>query len=295
MYEIKRFDFTTILGWSNTRYDIFISCKRQYYYQYYSKYDPVYKRWEIDNLKQMTSIPMEIGSITHDVIETLLNRLKKTEEKINEERFYEYAFRKTQEYCRKKEFSELFYKEIDRVEEDEIYYDVKICLDNFLNSERFTWLSEEAISNKTSWIIEPAGYGETRIEEMKAYCKVDFLFPIDDKIYIMDWKTGKRVIEKHSKQLKGYSAWASYHFSKKPIDVIPTIAYLRPEYEEIEIVYNEFDLEEFSNQVQNETREMYSFCKDINENIPEDKEKFVKTPNKLYCDYCNYRKLCFDM
>ena len=292
MYEIKRFDFTPILGWSNTRYDIFISCKRQYYYQYYSKYDPVYKKWQIDSLKQMTSIPMEIGSIVHDVIETLLNRLKKTEEKINEDRFYEYALRKTQEYCRKKEFSELFYMEIDRVDEDEIYDDVKTCLDNFLNSERFTWLSEEAISNKASWIIEPAGYGETRIDGMKAYCKVDFLFPIDDKIYIMDWKTGKKVFEKHSKQLKGYSAWASYHFSKSPNDVIPTIAYLRPKYEENEIVYNEFDLEEFSNQVQNETKEMYSFCKDINENIPEDKEKFVKTPNKLYCDYCNYRKLC---
>ena len=39
MSPIKRFPFTSILGWSATRYETFSICKRKYYYQYYSKYD----------------------------------------------------------------------------------------------------------------------------------------------------------------------------------------------------------------------------------------------------------------
>ncbi|MEY3127310.1 MAG: hypothetical protein RL273_1487, partial [Bacteroidota bacterium] len=44
---------------------------------------------------------------------------------------------------------------------------------NLIKSERFDWI--KARSNKSDWIIEPYGYGETRIKELKAYFKVDFL------------------------------------------------------------------------------------------------------------------------
>jgi len=292
MYTVRRFSFTPTLGWSLSRYDLFRSCKREYFYNYYAKYDDTHPRSEIDALKKMTSIPLEIGNIVHEVIETLLRRLKKTDEEINEKRFFDYAQRKTKEYCRAKVFSEIYYKEIKKVETDEIYGKVEICLKNFMESDRYDWLITEAVQNKENWIIEPGGYGEARIDEMKAYCKVDFLFPVNEKIIIMDWKTGKKDPQKHRKQLKGYSAWASYHFSKDPTDVIPIIAYMRPKYSEIEVVYNEFDLEEFATQVKKETEEMYSFCSNVEENIPKDKEKFIKTHNRAYCDYCNFRVLC---
>lgn len=292
MYEIKKFDYTPILGWSNSRYDKFISCKREYFYRYYSKYDPTYTRKQIGDLKKMTSIPLEIGNIVHDVIEVLLTRLRKTEGEIDKEKFHNYAKRKTKEYCEKKIFSEVFYKEIEKIDSEEIYSKVEISLSNFLESDRFNWLTTEAIRNKSDWIIEPGGFGETRIDEMKAYCKVDFLFPFNDTIYILDWKTGKKDIQKHNRQLKGYSAWASYHFSKDPTNIIPIIAYLRPTYSEMEVINNEFDLEEFTNQVLKETEEMYSLCSNVNENIPKDKEAFVKTHNRIYCDYCNFRELC---
>ena len=48
--ELKRFDYTPILGWSMTRYDVFSICKRKYYYQYYAKYDPEFPRVRIEAL-----------------------------------------------------------------------------------------------------------------------------------------------------------------------------------------------------------------------------------------------------
>ena len=81
-------------------------------------------------------------------------------------------------------------------------------------------------------MIEPPGYGQTEINGLKAYCKVDFLFPVEDMIYIMDWKTGKADTDKHTKQMIGYSAWASYHFEHAPEKIQPIIAYLKPDYSE---------------------------------------------------------------
>ena len=85
--KIKAFGFTPILGWSFSRYDTFSDCKRKYYYQYYGKYDPEYKRAKIDFLKGLTTIPMEIGNVSHDVIQSVLERLLKSTAPIDTEKF----------------------------------------------------------------------------------------------------------------------------------------------------------------------------------------------------------------
>ena len=47
------FDFSKILGWSVSRYNMFQTCKRQYYYNYYGKYDNKYPYSEIKKLKNL--------------------------------------------------------------------------------------------------------------------------------------------------------------------------------------------------------------------------------------------------
>jgi CRISPR/Cas system-associated exonuclease Cas4 (RecB family) len=291
MMSLQRFEFTPILGWSASRYDMFQSCKRHYFYNYYGKYSRELLA-KISALKKMTSIPLEIGCIVHDTIAVLLRRLLKSDGAIDQPRFVAYAIRKTSEYCGRKRFSEVHYGEVDKIDESEIAGVVEKCLLNLLQSDRFTWLKEMATSNKLEWVIEPAGYGETRIDGMKAYCKVDFLFPVGDKTFIIDWKTGKAHDEKHRKQLVAYSSWATFHFSKDPADIVSIIAHLQPSYEEMEVTVNEFDIQEFSTQVRTETEEMYSFCVDVEENIPKRQNAFTQTTNKKICAYCNFRELC---
>jgi hypothetical protein len=292
MKPLKYFPFTPILGWSASRYDTFQACKRQYFYTYYAKYDPVCPRQKIDALKRMTTIPLETGHIVHGLIEDLLKRLLKTEAEIDPKRLLDYARRKTLDYCGRKVFAEAYYGEIPRVDADGIFDKVKACTVNFMDSERFDWLTGKAILTKRDWLIEPGGYGETRIDNMKAYCKVDFLFPADDRIFILDWKTGKPNERRHRRQLIGYSSWASFHLSKDPSHIVPVIAYLHPFYSEKELTLNEFDIREFSLQVRTETEEMYAFCTNVQENIPGPKEGFPKTANGNICDYCNFRELC---
>ncbi len=291
MNPIKKFDFTPILGWSVSRYDTFTTCRRRYYYTYYAKFDPEYSADKINRLKKMTSIPLEVGNIVHDIIKVLLERLRKTDQQIDGRRFYDYARKITGQYCQKT-FSEIYYNEIQQLDIDDIYESVRLNLSNLLNSQRFMWLLQNAIKHKDQWVIEPPGYGQTVIRGLKAYCKVDFLFPVDDVLYIMDWKTGKADQTKHSKQMVGYSAWAAFHFDHAPERIRPIIAYLKPDYAEETLSVSQSDTDRFADIVENETREMYAYCANIEENIPKEKSLFEKTNVSIFCDYCNFRELC---
>ncbi len=288
---MKRFTFSPKLGWSVSRYSLFETCKRQYYYNYYAKYDPVHPVKKILALKNMTSIPLEIGNIVHDVNKTLLERLQKTAKAIDKVRFFDYARKKTVAYVHAKTFQEVYYGQMKSVSSDNLFERVRISLASFLNSDRFPWLIDHAIINKDEWLIEPPGYGETRISGTKAYCKVDFLFPVEDQLFIMDWKTGKPDAAKHHRQMVGYTAWACYHFEKDPDKISPIVAYLYPGYKEIKITAKPSDIEAFAKQVRKETADMNKFCQDIQKNIPKDKTVFTPQKSRL-CHYCNFREIC---
>jgi CRISPR/Cas system-associated exonuclease Cas4 (RecB family) len=288
----QQFDFTPILGWSVSRFDKFLSCRRQYFYDYYLKYDRDHPTQKIRNLKRLTSVPLEKGNIVHHVIGVFLRRLLASEEPIDVRRFMDYAERTAEEQCNSKSFAEVYYGETENIDASGFFDEIRVALESFLNSDRYKWITKEAIDVKKDWVIEPRGYGETRLNGMKAYCKVDFLFPVGEDIYVIDWKTGKRYEQKHRKQLLGYTAAVSSDYSKDPTRIIPIIAYLQPSYEEIQMEFNEFDVQDFMTRMEKETEEMYSFCKNVEENIPKEKEEFKKTANTAVCGHCNYRELC---
>ncbi|TFH35096.1 MAG: hypothetical protein E4G99_08085, partial [Anaerolineales bacterium] len=126
-----------------------------------------------------------------------------------------------------------------------------------------------------------------------AYFKVDFLFPFEEGYHIIDWKTGRTDQERHRKQLMGYSTWACYHFEVEPDLVWPRLAYLRPEYLEVEETFDAQDLTHFAIQVRAETQEMYDYCRDVQANIPVDMSEFPLVENQRICEYCNFRGICF--
>ena len=127
---------------------------------------------------------------------------------------------------------------------------------------------------------------------MKLYCKVDFLTPLDGKIVILDWKTGKKNEEKHSKQLVGYASWALHNMDMEAPEIEPIMVYLFPEYDEITINVNELDLKEYKEIMILQTREMYGYCSDYEENQPLAKEEFPMVGDTKSCKYCNYKELC---
>ena len=291
--RIREFGYTDVLGWSYTRYSTFQSCKRQYFYDKYAKFDLDHNFVKIKTLGQLTSVPLEVGSITHKLIKTLLDRLKRASEPIDRERFFDYARREAESIFRTKDFEDVYYGVNDRVDFDtELFDPIRTALENFLASDRLRWLFEEALVTKDEWIIEPHGYGEFRIDKLKAYCKVDFLFPIGDELYIIDWKTGKEDYRKHAIQLRGYAYWANFHLKKDFSLIETTIAHLLPEYKERSIRVNEYDIEDFADIVRTQSEDMYRYCADIELNVPLSKDEFAMTEHVNFCKTCKYRELC---
>lgn len=293
--RLRKFEFTDILGWSYSRYNTFQQCKRKYYYEYYRKRD-IENLARLGALKDLTTVPLEIGNIAHKLIQALLSRLQKSAEEIDLEKFYDYARRLTHDVCKEKTFEAVYYKQCDAIDFDtEIFEPVMLAMKNFLESERLRWLFEEALATKDDWIIEFEDnnrYGECRIDNHKAYCKVDFLFPVDGRLHIIDWKTGREDYAKHSVQLRGYAGWANFQFGTEFSNITTTVAYLLPEYKEVSVVLTEYDIDDFAMRIREQTDAMYQYCEIPELNIPLPKDRFEMTPLENFCKTCKYREVC---
>lgn len=289
----EKYPFTPILGWSATRYDVFSICKRRYFYHYYARFDRDHPLWLLLELRKLVSIPLEVGGIVHGVIAALLRRLVRSQADVDLDRLSQYSRKVTQRHVQSRRFQETYYGLLPRVDADDLLLAVEESLRHLLESERWDWLRREAAERGPRWLIDPPGYGEARLGGWKVYCKADFLFPSDERYFLIDWKTGKPDPGKHEKQLLGYATWTRCHFDVSPEYIEAVIAYLNPAYQEIPRTFAEDDLQAFAVQVQAETREMYAYCRDVDRNIPLEQECFPRVDDMRICSPCNFRGLCF--
>lgn len=287
----KKYEFTSILGWSASRYDIFKLCKRQYFYHYYGKYDKDFSATKIKQLKALTTSPQEIGSITHLIIKHVLERLKQSTNKININKLNKFVTDIAIKECSTKSFFESYYNN-ETVDIEFIAQNVFENTKNLINSDFFRNIQSKIIQYKNTWIIDPDGYGETRIKNMKAYVKVDFLYKTKDKAVVIDWKTGKEDHQKQKKQMLAYASWAINEYKINPTNVYTALIFLKPEYKVIKYQFTSEEIEAFYMHLKTETEEMYTFLKDINNNKPLPKENFPQQTNTKLCSYCNYKELC---
>lgn len=289
----QSYSYTPILGWSISRYEVFDKCKRQYFYSYYSKYVKNIAHYKMAQLRELTSVPLEIGNVVHDILEAFLKRLQKSNTNIDENRFFDYARNLAEKYFLEKTFIETYYGYTSTIDKEKAVSKIECCLKNFIQSPCYNWIFMSALGDRSSWMIEPSGFGETRLSDLKAYCKMDFLLPVKDDIYILDWKTGSKDIAKHKSQLMGYAAATNKNFNIQWNRIFPKIVYLYPQYDELEIRYDSDELESFFETIRNQTDQMYAYCSDISKNIPLEINSFPMNPSPALCRQCRFKELCF--
>ena len=284
------YPFSPILGWSASRYEAFSFCKRHYFYQYYSKFDTEIPAAKIQALKLLTSRALAVGSLSHLGIESLLKRLERSTAPIDADRFSNHIAQLTETYLQTNTFEEDYYKSVQPPTQEDLIRAVMEYLTVFLQSERYSWICALPESDRKAWMIEPGGYGETRINNLKAYCKVDFLLQNEGRTYIFDWKTGKEDSEKHSRQMLGYALFAHTNLGVS-FDRIELVLHYLSGFE-TRVALNKGDLPEFERKVQAETQEMYAYCENVESNLPLPKEQFPMTESQKVCSYCKFRALC---
>ena len=132
-----KYKFSKILGWSQSRFDVFSSCKRKYYYRYYKGFDKEFGESKINELLALVSVDLAIGQITHEIFETLFKRLKNSDSAIDITRLDSYIKNETEKYCRENVFFEIYYKEAAHIPVEDISEKVRLFIYSFINSERF--------------------------------------------------------------------------------------------------------------------------------------------------------------
>lgn len=288
---LRPYDYTPQLGWSSTRWETFRTCRRRYFYQYYARYDREFEQGRIQRLRQLSSIPMTVGTVVHEVLAALLRRLLRTGSEIDTQRFWPYVERTITGELVRTALMEVHYGQRGAPEPSELMGPARACLETFLASDRYGWVRDQ-LGSDPRYLIEPPGYGEARLQGMKIYAKVDVLLEAGSQIVILDWKSGRRDTLKHTRQLLGYAAWAQDNLQVPAEQIRCVVAYLQPEYDEIEKQPTSAELEGLALEVAAEITQMQSLCQDPQRNIPLAKEHFPLTDNLGYCRHCAFRELC---
>lgn len=229
-------------AWSNSRVKTLRDCAWRYHLTYHEAWDgwlvsaPQEKR-RAYMLKNMTNLPMWVGSIVHDIIEEIITTGCKTGEwKTLEQAQHDgiQALRKGWKQSKDKRWqgkpkgninlAEHFYQEdVDKERLASFKRKVLMSLKAFYDMPLFNILKS---LEKDDWLTLE-DFQKFRLSTGEdVTVKIDCGFRYGSKIYLLDWKTG-RVSDSVIDQLTTYAMYAlKQGWAKKPEDIIIIPVYL---------------------------------------------------------------------
>lgn len=235
-------DFKQTFAWSNSRVKMLRECMYKYYLNYYQSWfgwdsnAPIEKK-QAYMLKQMTNLPMWVGTIVHDEIESIINEIKDK----GDCRSVSAALLNTTQALRKgwiqsknKQWKQnpkwninlaehYFDREVSKNKLDGFKNKVQTCIKAFYDSPIFKMLHEVTESD---WLSLEDFQKFTLSGGEEVSVKIDCGFRQDGKVYLLDWKTGKvdtNVVD----QLVTYAMYAlKQGWTNNPENIIIVPVYL---------------------------------------------------------------------
>jgi hypothetical protein len=297
----------TGFNWSYSRFEVYESCEKKYYYTYYGSKktkalnEPL--KAELILLADLDNRHMVMGDVVHTVIAWALRKLKNNET-VEYYQVRNFAFSKIREAV---SYSER-YRLTSRVEtfpfpvplikeivtgmtpfleiENEIEDKVLLNLDNFWNSEIFQTLRNKATCEDS--IIE--GKSNFQLDrKVNVTGKIDLAFPDGDNYVITDWKTGKTQYEETSLQLLTYGLWSKSQSKICDKSLIIQKAYLAQNIIE-PMKFSDGQLSRAKAKIRQQTellQEMDEF------GVNAVAEAFVARKLERICKLCPFEKICY--
>jgi len=296
MMETKKYPFSWEPGWSYSRMNVLRTCLRMYWYDYYGKrFAPERDRNRIMQLSQLSRVAFEMGIAVHQTISEVLKDLQINGDLIPLEEAKRTAVNKFEILVNNKPLVEKRY-DIPFSEEDreERHGKIMTSMTTFYGSKWLTMIEEMPRETWNSWLIDPVGYGEFRMDGKKAYAKPDFIFEYrDNRHYLVEWKTGKPRRDENLVQVQGYLFYANDILGLPLESVVGVVEYLTfPSEKPIEVEGRLVNQMELKNKIMNELKLIESLCSNITENKPKDLDHFPKTEDLDICRTCKFREMC---
>lgn len=285
------------LQWSDSRINTLRKCKRRYYYNYFLSDNGWLSTSSVDcklayRLKKIVNIYGLVGTIVHNTIDTLIQQAKTQKD-------WAESFAVSQlENSIKQSLTKGWVKSPSKcVNLFEHYYKksfdvnyhikkIQKSIENLFNSKIFRKILD---MEKKDFITMEQFQHFTLNTNEKVAVKLDFGFRQNNKVYIVDWKTGKykdtiaeqmRIYVMHSLKM----GWV-----KRVEDVvaIPVFLAADPAHMEIPIDMKMADLIKQANVVRKEWPLLVNA-----ESQKLDIANFPITENVNECGLCNFREMC---
>ncbi len=301
-------ELANVFSWSRSRANMFQDCRRRYYYHYYGAWGgweptapPDVRRLYV--LKQLTGRQGWAGRTVHAAVELVLRALHAGEElsERSEGRLLEDTVRRMREEWRFSRRAGYRERPKDGVALFEHEYEVEVpdqtwqvlrdhvgrCLRNF---HRLPLLEEIRRTPRERWIL---------IEDVRAfefegtpiYAAPDFgYWTRDDRLALVDWKTGSPDPEETAIQLGGYALYA-----RDILDVPPErVDLLEVNLRAGEVTVHPWDaprLDGIRERLRLSIRGMKAWLRDAEANVAA-LEDFEQTEDRRLCRWCNFKAVC---
>lgn len=290
-------------SWSHSRRSTFQECPRKYYYQYYGAHNG----WEETapesaqlayRLKNLTSLPLEIGAAVHEAASTAIHRARSGASTPTADEMYDAARdRLNKAWAESQDQTEWERSPKWRRMFHEFYYDTGIgenriaesrdvlrtCFDNLLVSRSF----REAVSAPFVEVKNVEEFATFYIDETPIHAVPDLVYRKgDDTWTVVDWKSGRRE-EDDREQALVYALFLREMHGVRGPDISVRIERLALGTAE-DYAYTQADLDDGVDAIRDSIAAMRGYLDNVELNAPNEKEGFPLRSDTSVCKFCNF-------
>jgi predicted RecB family nuclease len=294
-------------SWSFSRQQIFQSCRRRYYYNYYASHNG----WEFDapqesrlayRLKQLGNIYTALGNGVHETAQSLVARVMEGRKlpdvaEIEEEirRHLRRVWKSSQE---NREQFLIRPRRVDMLRE--FYYGTGVSDDVVERINQRIVQTAEALaecpvwaelSRKDAQVVACEQFDTVEIAGTPVYAVPDLIYKTaGGQWVIVDWKTGEEA-EENRDQVALYVLFVREKYGASPEQITARLEYLNLK-SSMEMRFTPEELQAVEKNALASMEEMKGLLSDPALNVPRPKEEFALTEAREQCPWCNFYELC---
>lgn len=293
-------------SWSWSRAEMFATCRRQYFFNYYGAWGGWDKRADPKTratyvLKKLQTRHQWIGSTVHNALRWVLTTLRDKGAAPSEEATLRALGKRLQadyqdsgeglyweDPKNKRGLLEHEYDHLYVSDEDwsALFEKALAAVNTFFVSDVFATLQSLP---REDW-LEIDTLGSFEVDGVKVWVQLDCLFRRDGEIHVVDWKTGKANADSTREQLVLYAWYASQQQSVEAGRVIAAEINLGTG-ERVEHRFLESDFARVRERVATTVADMRALLDDAPNNRATE-ERFPLAESEAPCATCAFRRVC---
>lgn len=297
-------------SWSASRHGLFEDCRRAYFFHYYLSLgralgaNPARKRlaWR---LRQLTSLPLWIGSRVHDTVEALLKTAVQGTPPDTEQAVVGMVTRMRSDFLESrqglqlsaanpKEVTRFFEHEYERPVEDAQWQnrveEAKAMVRAFAAGPYLELA--RSLASRPRDLLSIENLDTWNFESVPVYARIDFAFRDEEGlVHILDWKTGRQERGENPLQMMGYAAMAAQRWNTPEDRLRVREIYLRLGPLERPCSITAETMDQARTTIRASIRRMVDCLADREGNRASE-EDFPLTEAPHVCEGCFFRRIC---